>query len=66
MKTAILQLMTSFTATGLITLVVTHMHMEHFHLQWSLWFLHWIVAWPIAFSTMRWIAPVYRRLLERT
>lgn len=65
MKTLLLQALTSLTATGLITFTVTHMHLEHFHVEWTLWALHWLVAWPIAFVTMRWISPVYKRLIER-
>jgi hypothetical protein len=66
MKTTILQALTGLTATGMITFVVTHMHMTDFYVQWSLWFLHWLVAWPIAFATMRWISPLYRWMLEQT
>ena len=66
MKVLILQLLTSLTATGLITFAVTHMHMAEFYLQWALWMLHWLVALPIAFVTMRWISPWYRGMLERT
>jgi len=65
MKTLLLQALTSLTATGLITFTVTHMHQDYFHIELSLWMLHWVVAWPIAFVTMRWIAPVYKRLIER-
>jgi len=63
MKLLLLQLLTSLTATGLITFTVTHMHSESFHIQWMLWILHWLVAWPIAFITIRWIAPIYKKLL---
>jgi hypothetical protein len=59
------QLLTSFTATGIITLVVTHMHQAEFEIQWALWLLHWLVAWPIAFTTVRWIAPQYQQLLKK-
>lgn len=62
MKHVYLQLVTSFTATGLITFTVTHMHMPILSLYW--WLIHWLVAWPIAFITMRWIAPVYQRILQ--
>jgi len=65
MRTIVLQLLTAFTATGLITFTVTHMHMDSFYIQWSLWALHWLVAFPIAFCTVRYIAPVYRQLIER-
>ena len=65
MKNLILQLLTSLTATGLITFTVTHMHMDIFYAQWALWLLHWIVAWPIAFITIRWIAPQYKTLLDK-
>ncbi len=58
------QLLTSLTATGVITFVVTHMHMDQFSVQWFLWLWHWIVAWPIAFVTVRWIAPVYQKILK--
>ena len=61
----ILQLLTSFTATGIITFVVTHMHMDNFFVQWLLWAWHWAVAWPIAFVTIRWIAPQYKKLLDQ-
>lgn len=59
------QLLTSFTATGIITFVVTHMHMDHFFVQWFLWSWHWFVAWPIAFVTVRWIAPVYQKFFKK-
>jgi hypothetical protein len=59
------QLLTSFTATGIITLVVTHMHQDSLSIEWLLWFLHWLVAWPIAFSTVRWIAPVYQKFFMK-
>jgi hypothetical protein len=65
MKILILQLLTSLTATGLITFTVTHLHMEIFYVQWLLWLLHWIVAWPIAFTTIRWIAPQYKKIIDR-
>lgn len=61
----LVQLLASFTATGIITLVVTHMHQDTFSIQWYLWFLHWVVAWPIAFSTIRWIAPVYQQIIKK-
>ena len=64
MRTLILQLLTAVTATGMITFTVTHMHMNHFHVQWTLWFLHWLVAIPIAFVTVRWIAPLYKRIFS--
>jgi hypothetical protein len=65
MKLLILQLLTSLTATCLITFTVTHMHMEQFYVQWFLWSWHWIVAWPIAFVTIRWIAPQYKKLIDK-
>jgi hypothetical protein len=66
MKTnLILQSLTSLTATGMITFTVTHMHMENFFVQWALWLLHWAVAWPIAFVTIRWIAPQYKKFLDK-
>ena len=64
-KILILQLLVGLTATGLITFTVTHMHMETFYVQWLLWSLHWIVAWPIAFVTIRWIAPQYKKLIDK-
>ena len=64
MTILILQLLTSFTATGLITFTVTHMHMDYFTMQWGLWFLHWAVAWPIAFVTIKWISPIYKKMLD--
>jgi hypothetical protein len=66
MKTNLfLQLLTSFTATGMITFTVTHMHMNHFYVQWVLWLLHWVVAWPIAFVTIKWISPLYKKFLDK-
>ena len=65
MNTVILQLLTSLTATGMITFTVTHMHLETFSLQLVLWAMHWITAWPIAFVTIRWIAPVYKKIIDR-
>jgi hypothetical protein len=65
MRILLTQLLTAVTATGMITFTVTHMHMDSFYVQWTLWALHWLVAIPIAFSTVRWIAPVYRRLIDR-
>jgi hypothetical protein len=62
MKLLLVQLLTSITATGLITFAVTHLHADL--IAWSLWFLHWAVAIPIAFVTVRWIAPFYRKLLD--
>jgi hypothetical protein len=62
MQVLVLQLLTSFTATGLITFTVTHLHAEL--VSWLLWSLHWIIAWPIAFVTIRWIAPVYSRTIN--
>jgi hypothetical protein len=65
MKLLILQLLTSLTATGMITFTVTHMHQEHFYLELALWLIHWITAWPIAFITIRWIAPGYQKFINR-
>jgi hypothetical protein len=65
MKNLILQLLTSLTATGMITFTVTHMHMKIFYVQWLLWVLHWIVALPIALITIRWIAPQYKKLIDK-
>ena len=64
MRTLILQLLTAVTATGMITFTVTHMHMEQFYVQWLLWGLHWLVAIPIAFCTVRYIAPFYRKIFK--
>jgi hypothetical protein len=61
----ILQLITSVTATGIITFTVTHMHMDSYYIQWILWFTHWLVAWPIAFAVTRWIAPLYASIITR-
>lgn len=58
----IVQLLTSFTATGLITFVVTHLHVPL--MSWGLWMLHWVLAWPIAFVTVRWIAPYYQKIVK--
>jgi hypothetical protein len=41
------------------------MHMDEFYTQWILWFTHWLVAIPIAFCTVRWIAPIYKRIIDR-
>ena len=57
-----LQALTAITATGLITFVVTHLHAPL--VSWSLWFLHWIIAIPIAVGTMRYIQPFYKRILK--
>ena len=62
MKTLILQLLTAVTATGFITFAVTHLHQPM--IAWSLWFLHWLIAAPIALFTIRYIQPLYRRLLK--
>jgi hypothetical protein len=64
MKLVVLQLLTAITATGMITFTVTHMHMESFYVQWLLWATHWLVAIPIAFITVRWIAPIYKRFMK--
>jgi hypothetical protein len=65
MRTLVLQLLTAATATGMITFTVTHMHMTAFYIQWILWFTHWLVAIPIAFVTVRYIAPIYKRIIDR-
>jgi hypothetical protein len=65
MRTVILQFLTAATATCMITFTVTHMHQDQFYIQWTLWFLHWLVAIPIAFVTVRWIAPLYNRMLPK-
>lgn len=57
-----LQALTAITATGLITFVVTHLHAPL--VAWTLWFLHWAIAIPIAMLTMRYIQPIYKRLLK--
>jgi hypothetical protein len=64
MRTLVLQLLTAVTATGMITFTVTHMHMDQFYVQWLLWGLHWLVAIPIAFLTVRYIAPFYRKIFK--
>ncbi len=56
-----LQALTAITATGLITFVVTHLHAPL--VSWTLWCLHWAIAIPIALVTMRYIQPIYKRLL---
>jgi hypothetical protein len=65
MRTLVLQFLTAATATCMITFTVTHMHMDEFYIQWTLWFWHWAVAIPIAFCTVRWIAPIYKRIIDR-
>lgn len=62
MKLFLLQLITATTATGLITFVVTHLHSDL--VAWTLWFLHWIIAIPIAVITIRYLQPIYRRWLK--
>lgn len=62
MHLVILQLMSSITATGMITFVVTHLHADL--ITWSLWLMHWSLAVPIAFVTTRWITPCYKRVLQ--
>lgn len=62
MKTLILQLLTAITATGFITFTVTHLHSPL--ISWTLWFLHWIIAIPIAMITVRWIAPWYKTVFK--
>ena len=57
-----LQLLTAITATGFITFTVTHLHAPL--ISWSLWFLHWALAIPIALVTMRYIQPIYKRWLK--
>ena len=64
MKLLTVQALTSLTATGIITFTVTHMHQSQFHFELLLWLLHWITAWPIAFVTVRWIAPIYAKLVN--
>lgn len=64
MKLLTVQALTSLTATGVITVIVTHMHQSQFHFELLLWLLHWAVAWPIAFVTVRWIAPIYLKLVN--
>jgi len=59
----LLQFLNSFTATGVITFVITHLHADL--IAWYLWFLHWIIAWPIAFVTLRWIGPYYATQIKR-
>jgi hypothetical protein len=59
----LLQLLTALTATGLITFTVTHLHVDL--VSWGLWFIHWTIAWPIAFVTIRWIAPYYARIIKK-
>jgi hypothetical protein len=49
----------------MITFTVTHMHMDSFYVQWILWFWHWLVAIPIAFVTVRYIAPIYKRIIDQ-
>lgn len=63
MQTVALQLLTSLTATGMITFTVTHLHADL--VSWLLWFWHWIIAWPIAFVTIRWIGPFYARVIKK-
>lgn len=60
MKLFILQLLTAVTATGFITFTVTHLHAPL--ISWALWFLHWVTAIPIALVTVRYIAPIYKRV----
>jgi hypothetical protein len=62
MKTFLLQLLTAVTATGFITFTVTHLHSPL--VSWLLWFGHWLIAIPIAFVTVRWIAPFYKRIFK--
>jgi hypothetical protein len=56
------QLLTSFTATGIITLVITHLHVDS--ILWLMWGYHWIIAWPIAFAVTRWIGPIYAKIFS--
>lgn len=58
-----LHVITSLTASAMVTFTVTHMHQAEFALQLELWLLHWVTAWPIAFVTIRYIAPIYKKLL---
>jgi hypothetical protein len=46
----------------LITFTVTHLHADL--IAWSLWALHWLIAWPIAFAVTRWLAPQIRKILD--
>jgi len=62
MRTFILQLLTAVTATGMITFTVTHLHSPL--ISWALWFLHWILAIPIALVTVRYISPFYKRIFQ--
>jgi hypothetical protein len=62
MKQLVTQLAASFVATGLITFTVTHLHADL--IAWSLWALHWLIAWPIAFAVTRWLAPQIRKILD--
>jgi len=64
MKLFILQLLTAVTATGFITLTVTHMHYDPFHFELLLWLQHWITAIPIALITVRYIAPWYKKVFK--
>lgn len=63
MLTVITQFVTALIATGLITFTVTHLHAPL--VAWLLWFWHWLIAIPIAFVTVRWIAPLIRRYLAK-
>lgn len=65
MKLLAVQALTTATATGIITVIITHMHQSQFHFELVLWLLHWITAWPIAFVTVRYIAPLYNKLVHK-
>jgi hypothetical protein len=62
MRTLVLQLLTAVTATGAITFTVTHLHAPL--VSWLLWFTHWLIAIPIALVTVRYIAPIYKKLFK--
>ena len=57
------QFFTALTATGAITFTVTHLHAPL--ISWTLWFIHWAVAVPIALVTVRYISPHYSRWIKR-
>ena len=62
MKMFLLQLITAATATGMITFTVTHLHAPL--ISWPLWFLHWIIAIPIALFTVRYLQPRFKQWLK--
>lgn len=65
MKLLTVQALTTLTATGIITILITHLHQTQFSFEFLLWLLHWATAWPIAFVTVRYIAPIYTRLVHK-